>query len=45
MNFKSTEDFKATNPNKFFNDLGGMRKKLKSELKMPSMDEVKSWFA
>jgi lysyl-tRNA synthetase class 2 len=44
MNFKTIEDFKALNPNKFFNDLGGMRKKLKLDLKMPVQEEVKAWF-
>jgi len=44
MNFMSLDDFKAVNPNKFFNDLGGMRKKLKIEAKMPSLEEVKEWF-
>ncbi len=44
MNFISLDDFKAVNPNKFFNDLGGMRKKLKIEAKMPGLEEVKEWF-
>jgi lysyl-tRNA synthetase, class II len=43
MNFKTIEDFKAVNANKFFNDLGGMRKKLKLDLKMPQIEEVKNW--
>ena len=43
MNFASLDDFKAANPNKLFNDLGGMRKKLKIEAKMPALDEVKDW--
>jgi lysyl-tRNA synthetase class 2 len=45
MNFKTLEEFKALNPNKFFNDLGGMRKKLKLEVKMPTLEEVKTWLA
>ncbi len=45
MNFKSMEDFKAVNPNKVFNDLGGLRKKLKLEAKMPTLDEVKHWLS
>ncbi len=31
------------NPNKLFNDVCGMRKKMKLEIKNPSLDEVKSW--
>ncbi|MDQ3190336.1 MAG: lysine--tRNA ligase [Bacteroidota bacterium] len=37
------EDLKAANPNKLFNDLCGMRKKLKLEIPAPSIDDVKSW--
>jgi len=43
MNFTTFADFKAANPNKLFNDLGGLRKKLKLEAKMPTLDEVKGW--
>ncbi len=43
MNFATFADFKAASPNKIFNDLGGMRKKLKLEAKMPALDEVKGW--
>ncbi len=43
MNFATFADFKAANPNKLFNDLGGLRKKLKLEAKMPTLDEVKGW--
>jgi lysyl-tRNA synthetase class 2 len=45
MNIHSIEDLKKANPNKLFNDLGGMRKKLKLEIKMPTLDEVKVWCA
>ena len=45
MNFATMHDFKAANPNKFFNDLGGMRKKLKLDAKMPDLEEVKAWFS
>jgi lysyl-tRNA synthetase class 2 len=38
------EDLKAANPNKVFNDLGGMRKKLKLEITMPLKEEVLEWF-
>lgn len=37
------EHLKAANPNKLFNDMGGMRKKMKLEIPMPSIDVFKSW--
>lgn len=43
MAFNTIKDLKAANPNKVFNDLGGMRKKLKLEITMPSKDVVISW--
>ena len=43
MNINSIEDLKNANPNKLFNDLGGMRKKLKLEIAMPALDDVKKW--
>jgi len=43
MNILTIEQLKAANPNKIFNDLGGMRKKLKIDEKMPLLDEVKTW--
>ena len=43
MNINSVEDLKNANPNKMFNDLGGMRKKLKLEIAMPTLDDVKRW--
>jgi len=43
MNFASIEDFKKANPNKIFNDMGGLRKKLKVEDLLPSLDQLKSW--
>ncbi len=43
MPFKTFADFKAANANKLFNDLGGIRKKMKLDIKMPSLDEVKNW--
>lgn len=45
MNINSIEELKAANPNKVFNDLGGMRKKMKLELTMPSKEEVTAWFS
>jgi len=43
MNILTIEQLKAANPNKIFNDLGGMRKKLKIDEKMPLLDDVKTW--
>jgi lysyl-tRNA synthetase, class II len=43
MNISTIEALKAANPNKIFNDLGGMRKKLKIEEKMPSREEIEVW--
>ena len=43
MNFQSIEDFKKGNPNKIFNDMGGLRKKLKIEESLPTLDQIKSW--
>ncbi|GAB3925199.1 lysine--tRNA ligase [Mucilaginibacter myungsuensis] len=45
MGFNTVEELKAGNPNKVFNDLGGMRKKLKLDLTMPAKEEVMAWFA
>jgi lysyl-tRNA synthetase class 2 len=45
MGFKTVEELKAGNPNKVFNDLGGMRKKMKLEIAMPSKDTVMEWFS
>ncbi|QEK51618.1 lysine--tRNA ligase [Pedobacter aquae] len=44
MGINTIEDLKAANPNKVFNDLGGMRKKLKLDLTMPQKEEVMEWF-
>lgn len=44
MGFNTVEDLKSANPNKVFNDLGGMRKKLKLEIAMPQKEEVMAWF-
>ncbi|HPE56054.1 MAG TPA: lysine--tRNA ligase [Bacteroidales bacterium] len=41
--FKTIEELKAANPNKLFNDLGGLRKKLKLDVSMPTIDDVKGW--
>lgn len=43
MGILTLEALDAANPNKVFNDLGGMRKKLKIEAAMPSKEEVTAW--
>lgn len=45
MGFNSVIAVKEANPNKVFNDLGGMRKKMKLDAPMPSKDEVMTWFS
>jgi lysyl-tRNA synthetase, class II len=45
MNFASYKEFKDANPNKLFNDLGGLRKKLKLDAAMPTLDDVKQWLS
>src|ERR1700743_1915545 len=44
MGFHSVEELKSGNPNKVFNDLGGMRKKLKLDIIMPAKEVVMAWF-
>jgi len=44
MGFNTVEELKSANPNKVFNDLGGMRKKLKLEITMPAKEVVMAWF-
>ncbi|MBV8388859.1 MAG: lysine--tRNA ligase [Mucilaginibacter sp.] len=44
MGFNTIEELKAANPNKVFNDLGGMRKKLKLDITMPPKELIMSWF-
>ncbi|WP_341227831.1 lysine--tRNA ligase [uncultured Arcticibacterium sp.] len=43
MGFFTIEALKEANPNKIFNDLGGMRKKLKIDTKLPSKEEIENW--
>ncbi len=45
MGFITLESLKDANANKIFNDLGGMRKKLKIDEKMPAKEEVEKWVA
>lgn len=44
MNINTIEELKSANPNKVFNDMGGMRKKLKLEIAIPSKEDVMKWF-
>ncbi|WP_257670299.1 lysine--tRNA ligase [Parapedobacter tibetensis] len=44
MGFNTIETLKAANPNKVFNDLGGLRKKMKLDIPMPTKEEVLKWF-
>jgi lysyl-tRNA synthetase class 2 len=43
MGILTLEALDAANPNKVFNDLGGMRKKLKIDAALPTKDEVTAW--
>jgi lysyl-tRNA synthetase class 2 len=43
MNILTIDQLKAASPNKIFNDLGGMRKKLKIDEKLPQLDDIKAW--
>lgn len=45
MGFLTIEALKSANPNKVFNDLGGLRKKLKIDAPMPKKEEVEGWVA
>jgi lysyl-tRNA synthetase, class II len=44
MGFATVASLKEANPNKVFNDLGGMRKKMKLEVPMLSKEVVSQWF-
>lgn len=44
MGLTTIEALKSANPNKVFNDLGGMRKKMKLDIAMPGKEEVLAWF-
>lgn len=43
LGFNSIESLLEANANKLFNDLCGIRKKMKLEIKNPSIEEVKGW--
>jgi lysyl-tRNA synthetase, class II len=44
MGFMTIKALKEGNPNKIFNDMGGMRKKMKIEEALPAKEIVMSWF-
>jgi lysyl-tRNA synthetase, class II len=44
MGFNTIKALNEANPNKVFNDMGGMRKKMKIEDALPSKELVMSWF-
>ncbi len=44
MGFTTIKALKEANPNKVFNDMGGMRKKMKIDEPLPSKELVMSWF-
>ncbi len=44
MGLSTIEGLKSANPNKVFNDLGGLRKKMKLDVAMPTKEEVLDWF-
>ena len=43
MSINTVDQLKTANPNKLFNDLCGMRKKMKMEVANPTIEEVKGW--
>ena len=43
MGISSLKQIKEANPNKLFNDVCGMRKKMKLEISNPTIEEVKGW--
>lgn len=43
LGINTVSDLKEAKATKLFNDLCGMRKKLKLDIKNPSLDDVKSW--
>ncbi len=43
LGFSNPEQLRKANPNKLFNDLGGLRKKLRLEIPALKIEEIKSW--
>ncbi|WP_257657982.1 lysine--tRNA ligase [Parapedobacter lycopersici] len=44
MGLNTIEALQAANPNKVFNDMGGLRKKMKLDVAMPAKEDVLKWF-
>ena len=44
MGFNTVDELQKATPNKVFNDLGGMRKKLKLDIAIPPKETVMQWF-
>ncbi|WP_299291936.1 lysine--tRNA ligase [uncultured Mucilaginibacter sp.] len=44
MGFNTVDELQKATPNKVFNDLGGMRKKLKLDIVIPPKETVMQWF-
>jgi len=42
--FNMLDDLRQANPNKLFNDLGGLRKKMKLDIPALKIEEVRGWF-
>jgi lysyl-tRNA synthetase class 2 len=42
--FNMLDDLKQANPNKLFNDLGGLRKKMKLNIPALKIEDVRAWF-
>ena len=45
IGYNTIEELKGANPNKLFNDICGMKKKMKLEIQNPTLDQVKGWLA
>lgn len=45
LNIQTIDQLKEQNPNKFFNDICGRRKKMKLDVPNPTKEEVESWLA
>jgi lysyl-tRNA synthetase class 2 len=43
LGITSKEQLKSVNFNKLFNDMGGMRKKMKIAESLPGLDVIRSW--
>lgn len=43
LGIQTINDLKAVNPNKLANDMGGIRKKMKLDVKLPAAEMVQSW--